>query len=100
LKPNPDILAGFSLNKGGRILVGFAAETEDLLVQAAEKLRKKKLDLLVANPVGGAEGTFGSDSSQATLLRPGQAPEALPRMGKRALAEAILDRVEEIVTQR
>jgi len=85
LVPNPDILAKLAKRKGRRVLVGFAAETQDLVKNAAKKLKAKRLDLLVANPVGEGQG-FGSDVNQVTLLRPGAAPQALDLMSKTALA--------------
>lgn len=85
LKPTPDILLTLSKSKGKRVLVGFAAETNDLTRHAAEKLEKKNLDLIVANPAD----AFESDTNQATLLRPGRKPEALPRMPKSELAARI-----------
>ena len=75
------------------VRVGFAAETDDLIDNAAAKLEAKRLDLIVANPVGGEQSAFGSDQNEATLLAPGQVPEPLPRLSKRELADRILDRV-------
>jgi phosphopantothenoylcysteine decarboxylase / phosphopantothenate---cysteine ligase len=85
LDPNPDILLTLSKSKGGRVLVGFAAETEHLLEHGAEKLKRKKLDLLVANRVDQGRG-FGSDDNEAWLLRPVGEPVHLPLQGKAALA--------------
>lgn len=89
LEPNPDILLTLSKTKGRRVLVGFAAETEKLIQHAEDKYARKKLDLLVANVVGQPGRGFESDDNQATLLRAGQAPEALPLQSKRALARRI-----------
>jgi phosphopantothenoylcysteine decarboxylase/phosphopantothenate--cysteine ligase len=87
---NPDILAEAGLQKGSRILVGFAAETEDLLDNAREKLQKKHLDLIVANDV---RVGFGGETTRVTLLdRQGRAEE-LPELSKREAADRILDRV-------
>ena len=93
LLPNPDILKELSRAKGSRILVGFAAETDDLLKNAAAKLKAKQLDLLVANAVGGEGQGFAADDNEAWLLAPGQAPRHLPRQSKDSLAQAIVQAV-------
>lgn len=82
---NPDIVAG--ITRPGLLKIGFAAETEDLLANAARKLTGKGLDLIVAND---AVATIGSSTSTATLLRPGTPPEALPAMSKPELAARIM----------
>jgi len=74
------------------VKVGFAAETENLVANAREKLAKKGLDLVVANDVGGAASAFGADESQAFLVDARDATST-PRLSKRALADLILDRV-------
>lgn len=88
LTRNPDILA--SVDVPGLLKIGFAAETDDLLVNAADKLRRKGLAMIVAND---AVATIGSGESQATLLYREGEPEALPAMPKAALARVIIDRV-------
>jgi phosphopantothenoylcysteine decarboxylase/phosphopantothenate--cysteine ligase len=88
LEATPDILATLAKAKGGRVLVGFAAETDDLLANAGEKLRRKRLDLIVANPVDAGRG-FASDDNEAWLLRPGAEAERLPLQPKAALARRI-----------
>lgn len=92
-----DILAELGRTKGARVIVGFAAETNDLLANAQAKLASKNLDIIVANVVGGESSPFGSDENTVTLLRPGLEPEALPAMSKLALAHEILDRVASII---
>ena len=90
-----DILASVGANKGNTILVGFAAETQNLRNFAAEKLEKKNLDLIVANDVSPGSDVFGSDTNQVTLLsRKGDIIE-WPRMSKREVAKAILDYVKK-----
>lgn len=93
LEPTADILAELGRIKGERLLIGFAAETENLLSEARRKLESKNCDMIVANLVG-REGTgFGSDENEAVLaMRAGEAIE-LPRMTKRRLADRILDQV-------
>ena len=80
--------------KGETVLVGFAAETEDLEKHAAEKLQRKNLDLIVANDVGPGSDVFGSDTNQVTLISRKGEKIALPRMSKREVAKAILDYVK------
>ena len=88
-----DILAEVGKRKSGMILVGFAAETENLEEHAQEKLRKKNLDLIVANDVSAGSDTFGSDSNQVTLLSRTGESIRWPRMSKSEVANGILDYV-------
>lgn len=100
LVPNPDLLAETAaLNADHRpVRVGFAAETDDLLEHAADKLRRKQLDLIVANDVSG--DVFGSDANAVTLLwADGRAAE-LPRMPKTVVAERVLDAVSELLRRQ
>ena len=92
-----DILAELGQTKGARVIVGFAAETDDLLANAQAKLASKNLDIIVANSVGGEHSPFGSDENTVALLRPGREPEGLPAMSKLALAHEILDRAASII---
>ncbi|MFQ5881269.1 MAG: bifunctional phosphopantothenoylcysteine decarboxylase/phosphopantothenate--cysteine ligase CoaBC [Candidatus Methylomirabilales bacterium] len=87
---NPDILAEAGRQKGSRILVGFAAETEDLLDNAREKLQKKNLDLIAANDI---RVGFGGETTRVTLLDRHGRVEELPELSKREVAHRILDRV-------
>jgi phosphopantothenoylcysteine decarboxylase/phosphopantothenate--cysteine ligase len=89
----PDILRGLGENKGRRTLVGFAAETEDVVRNGRRKLALKHLDLLVANDVGRADAGFASDQNAAVLLDAEGGQEDVPLTSKRLLAERILDRV-------
>jgi phosphopantothenoylcysteine decarboxylase/phosphopantothenate--cysteine ligase len=91
----PDILASLGRAKGRRFLVGFAAETDRVLDNAREKRRKKGLDLIVANDVSGTETGFATEDNAAVLMDD-RGETTLPRMGKRALAERIWDRVAEL----
>jgi phosphopantothenoylcysteine decarboxylase/phosphopantothenate--cysteine ligase len=86
----PDILRGLGERKGERLLVGFAAETEDLLARARVKLADKRLDLIVANEVGTG---FGGETNAAALLpREGEAVD-VPLVSKRELADRICDEI-------
>ena len=100
LERNPDILAELGAAKGSRVLVGFAAETRDLLDNAKQKISKKALDLIVANDVSDPAIGFASDHNRVHLIDAAGRIEPLPVMSKRALAEAILDRVQEVLAQR
>jgi len=93
LEKNPDILAELGAIKGGRLLVGFAAETQDLLENATAKLNAKNLDLVVANDVSQEGAGFNVDTNIAKLLYRDGRVEALPKMGKEELAGEILERV-------
>jgi phosphopantothenoylcysteine decarboxylase/phosphopantothenate--cysteine ligase len=91
-----DILQGLGSNKAGRILVGFAAETDDLVKNAGEKLRRKNLDLIVANDVGRRDSGFASETNTAILIdRTGKVKE-LPPMSKTELASRIIDVIVEL----
>jgi phosphopantothenoylcysteine decarboxylase / phosphopantothenate---cysteine ligase len=91
-----DILGALGKNNKGPILVGFAAETENLKENAKTKAAEKNLDLVVANLVGKTGSGFGSDTNQAIFLfRDGRA-EHLPLMEKISLANLVWDRVLEI----
>jgi phosphopantothenoylcysteine decarboxylase/phosphopantothenate--cysteine ligase len=93
LEPTDDILLELSGRRTTQLLVGFAAETEDLLAHAQEKLHAKGVDLLVANNVTAAGSGFGSDTNRVILLdRTGQTEE-LPLLSKRDVADRILDRM-------
>jgi len=96
LVKNPDILGELGRVKGERVLVGFAAETESLLENAAKKLAEKNLDLVVANDIGQEGAGFNVDTNIVKLLYRGGKLEELPLMGKDELADVILDRVREM----
>jgi phosphopantothenoylcysteine decarboxylase/phosphopantothenate--cysteine ligase len=88
-----DILRSLGKAKGERMLVGFAAETDHVLEQARKKLREKNLDLIVANDVS-REGTgFGGETNAAVLIDRDGGEVEVPRRSKRALADAVWDRV-------
>lgn len=93
LEKNPDILAELGKRKDGRILVGFAAETDDLVANATAKLNSKNLDLIVANDVSQEGAGFNVDTNIAKLLYRDGRVEELPIMGKDRMAGIILDRV-------
>lgn len=90
LTPNPDILASLRRPPGMRV-IAFAAETDDVLAHAADKLGRKGADMLVANDVSEANAGFNVDTNHVWLLRPDAPPEEVPLLPKRAVAERILD---------
>ncbi|MCP3178055.1 bifunctional phosphopantothenoylcysteine decarboxylase/phosphopantothenate--cysteine ligase CoaBC [Desulfuromonas sp. KJ2020] len=100
LEKNPDILAELGQNKGKRLLIGFAAETDDLLENAARKLRDKNLDLIVANDVTEAGAGFDVDTNVVRFLFADGSREALPQMSKDEVAHALLDRIKRLKEQR
>jgi phosphopantothenoylcysteine decarboxylase/phosphopantothenate--cysteine ligase len=81
------------------ILVGFAAETGSL-DRAAEKLRRKRVDLIVANDVAEAGSGFGTDTNRVSILAADGARSDLPLQSKRAVADAVLDRVAVALDER
>jgi phosphopantothenoylcysteine decarboxylase/phosphopantothenate--cysteine ligase len=100
LKANPDILKELGARKNGQILIGFAAETEDLLANAKKKLREKNLDLIVANDVTAEGSGFEGDTNVATVLdRKGNA-QPLPLMTKDELADRIFDFLHALKAKR
>lgn len=91
LTPNPDILGELGMRKRGQILIGFAAETEALVANAKNKLRKKNLDLIVANNVTEEGSGFDGDTNVATILDRKGTVHPLPLMSKDDLADRIYD---------
>jgi phosphopantothenoylcysteine decarboxylase/phosphopantothenate--cysteine ligase len=106
LEPTEDILAGASAAvraPGAReprpLLVGFAAETGSL-ERAGEKLRRKGLDLLIANDVAEPGSGFGTDTNRVTILAADGTEEQLPLLAKRAVADLVLDRLATALDER
>ena len=96
LVPNPDIAAALGARKHpGQTLVGFAAETNNVIENAQGKLKRKSLDLIVANDVTRAGAGFDVDTNIVTLID-GEGMKELPMMTKREVADGILDRVVEL----
>lgn len=91
-----DILADLSAKKGGRIVVGFAAETCDLIPHAQEKLERKGCDLIVANDVSRDDSTFGSDTNRVSLVS-ASGVDRLPTLSKHEVAEAIVERLSALL---
>ncbi|MGE0454167.1 MAG: bifunctional phosphopantothenoylcysteine decarboxylase/phosphopantothenate--cysteine ligase CoaBC [Vicinamibacteria bacterium] len=91
-----DILRRLGESKGGAFLVGFAAETDDVVANARKKLAEKHLDLIVANDVRPSDRGFAADENAAELIDAGGGQLSVPLVGKRELADRIWDRVVEL----
>ena len=83
--------------KDGFVKVGFAAETEDLIANAQQKLIKKRLAMICANNVMEADAGFAVDTNRITLLHADGEVEPLPLMSKREVSDVILDRVSKLL---
>ena len=90
-----DILMEVSKLKTQQFVVGFAAETQNLIQSALEKLRNKKLDLIVANDISAPGIGFQSDNNQVTLVDSNEQVENLPRMTKQEIANILLDKISK-----
>jgi phosphopantothenoylcysteine decarboxylase / phosphopantothenate---cysteine ligase len=105
LEPTEDVLATIASlvpaagTRGRPVLVGFAAETGSI-DRAPEKLRRKGVDLLVANDVSEPGSGFGTDTNRVTILAAAGAPEELPLLPKRDVADRLLDRVARALDER
>ncbi len=95
LKANPDILAQLGKKKEGQILVGFAAESQELLKNAQEKLERKNLDIIVANNISNG---FAEDTNKVTVLKRDGSILELPLMSKEEVARVVLDEVEHLLS--
>ncbi len=100
LERTKDILEELGKKKGDRILVGFAAETEDLIANAKKKLLEKNLDFIVVNDVTKPGAGFGSDTNQIKILYPSGQAKDLPLLTKEEVAQFILDDVVKLLKQR
>lgn len=101
LELTPDILGMLASEKYARerpkIVVGFAAESRDLLDNATEKLKAKKLDLIAANDISEPEAGFGVDTNRVSLLQPDGKSEVFPLMSKVEVSEAIIKRIATLL---
>lgn len=93
LAPIADELPRLAARKAGRILIGFAAETEDLEVNALDKLRRKRLDMIVGNDVSRSDAGFAVDTNIVTILDADGHIETTPKLSKDEVADVILDRL-------
>ena len=93
LEPNPDILATVAREKGERLVVGFAAETENVAANARKKLAQKNADLIVGNDVSAEGAGFDSETNVVTLFSRDGRDLPLPRLSKAEVGQRILDEV-------
>lgn len=100
LEKNPDIIAELGTVKEDRIVVGFAAETDNILEHAVEKLKKKNLDLIIANNVAKAGIGFGSDDNEVTIIEKTGVSKEVPKMCKDEIAQTVLNAVLKIIKKR
>jgi len=104
LEPTEDILLEVAKKRYEytklNAVIGFAAESENLIKNAESKLNKKKLDMIVANDISGKESGFESDKNQACFLFPDGSKRDLPLMGKDQLAELIMEEITKIIIKQ
>jgi phosphopantothenoylcysteine decarboxylase/phosphopantothenate--cysteine ligase len=100
LYPTPDVAAELGRRKSSRVLVVFAAETEDLIENAFRKMQTKNADMVVANDVTSPGSGFGADTNQVCLICADGSVEQLPLMSKSALAHEILNRIVPLLQKR
>ena len=100
LESTPDILQSVAARGRGLVVVGFAAETSDVLDNAREKLRAKDLDWVVANDITRTDAGFASETNAVTIIDRDGVATALPLMSKEEVAGAILDRVARLLAER
>lgn len=100
LEKNPDIIAELCRAKGNRIVVGFAAETENIIEHALDKLNKKDLDMIIANNVAQKGIGFGSEENEVTIIDRSGTTKQVPRMSKDEIAHIILDSVKKLIKKR
>jgi len=97
---NPDILAELCREKGSRVIVGFAAESGDVIESARRKIARKGCDLLVANDVSNPDSGFEVDRNTVSFVWPAGDVESLPPLGKDEVADHLLDRVAKLLGAR
>jgi phosphopantothenoylcysteine decarboxylase/phosphopantothenate--cysteine ligase len=96
LEPTEDILTSLG-DRRPKLVVGFAAESDDLLANARSKLEEKDLDLIVANDITASDAGFGADTNRVTLIGRNGAAQSLPLLTKVEVAERVLDKVVELL---
>ena len=101
LEPTHDFLVDLGRAKrAGQLVVGFAAETDDLVANARKKLERKNLDLIVANDVGAPGVGFEHDTNAVVLVRADGVDQDVPLTDKRSVAKAVLDAVVALRSAR
>jgi phosphopantothenoylcysteine decarboxylase/phosphopantothenate--cysteine ligase len=101
LEPTPDILAGLAARRDpGQVIVGFAAETHDVLERGRRKLERKGVDLLVVNDVSAPGVGFDHDTNAVVILGPDGSIKEIPLTSKDGVANAVLDRVIDHLNEK
>jgi phosphopantothenoylcysteine decarboxylase/phosphopantothenate--cysteine ligase len=104
LEAAPDVLLVVASSSSGkqrpRLVVGFAAENRDLLVNASEKLKSKNLDMIVANDISAPDAGFAVDTNRATFLYADGRTESLPLMSKAEVAETLIARIAAMLEKK
>jgi len=100
LGQTPDILGKLGKKKAGKVLVGFAAETENIVKNAQEKMREKALDLIVANDVARKDIGFDSDFNQVSIIAANGKVIKTEKMSKREISQIIFDKIEDIIGRK
>ena len=102
LEAAPDILMAVAgmRSKKPRVVIGFAAESRNLIENASRKLKSKKLDILVANDISAPDAGFSVDTNRVTLLFPNAKAKTLPLMSKSEVAETIITHLGELLENR
>lgn len=100
LEPTTDILAEVGRNKGDRLVIGFAAETQNLAAEGKRKLESKNCDMVVANLVGPDGTGFEGDDNEVLLITRNKEPKPVPRTSKREIAGHILDAITDLRLSR
>ncbi len=100
LRKTTDIAAALGSQKGDRILIGFALETDNEMAHAESKLERKNLDMIVLNSLRDAGAGFGVDTNKVTFVERSGTKEELPLMSKQAVAECISDKIEGLLNSQ
>lgn len=99
LTRNKDIIKEVGKNKADKILVGFAAETNDLIDNAKKKLESKNLDLIIANDITMKDAGFGTDTNVIKIIKKDGSIEEIPKMQKKDIASIILNSINDVVNK-
>ena len=97
LEPNIDILKTFGEQKRDQLTIGFAAETQDVIENAQQKLTSKHADLIIANDVSQSDTGFNADTNKVTILRPGYDPESWAQDTKQAIGVKLMQLVNSML---
>ena len=98
---NPDILDLLGqIKRPDQVIIGFAAESEELVSNTAQKLQRKNLDVIVGNDISVPDIGFGSDDNAVVIMSATGERETLPRMPKRAIAEHLCDLIAQALAKK